>query len=613
MTLADWIDQSDTMTAIHQTDHRVDEKPSDAWVRALSSTARLTDDPGRTLPALLDQLADQFGPKPALIAPRDTLTYQDLASRAHQYSRWALEQGIEREDVVCLVMPNCAEYVPIWLGISQVGGVVALINTNLRGHALLHAIGIVAPKRVIVGAALVPAVLEVMAQLPRTMTIFVAGPDADGDLPLPVLNVTQLSGAPLSAIATPRITTADLALYIYTSGTTGLPKAAHVSHYRLLEWSYWFAGMMDTRPNDKMYDCLPMYHSTGGIVAIGALLVNGGTVVIQERFSASQFWSDITSNKCTLFQYIGELCRYLLNSPTHANERDHRLRLCCGNGLREDVWTAFQRRFAVPRILEFYASTEGNVSLYNSEGRPGAIGRIPPFLATRHPVALIRCNEAGEPIRNSAGLCIRVESGEVGEAIGRVAKGADKQMTAFDGYSDVTASQKKLLRDVFAPGDTWFRTGDLMRRDPSGFFYFVDRAGDTFRWKGENVSTAQVAEVIGGCAGVRHAVVYGISVPNTDGKAGMAALVVHPNFSLSQLWNHIAANLPEFARPLVVRLCNSLPMTGTFKPITAQLADEGYDPDRVDDTLYISDRAYDAFVPLDRVRYEAIRRGDTKL
>jgi fatty-acyl-CoA synthase len=497
--------------------------------------------------------------------------------------------------------------------VSRVGGVIALINTNLRGTALLHSIGIVAPKRVIVGAASVPAILEVVPQLPRALRVCIAGPDSDDALPLPILRVTELPSAPLAAIATPRITTEDRALYIYTSGTTGLPKAANISHYRLLEWSYWFAGMMDTRAEDRMYNCLPMYHSTGGIVAIGALLVHGGTVVIQERFSASQFWSDVTSNQCTLFQYIGELCRYLLNSPTHAGERDHQLRLCCGNGLREDVWTAFQKRFAVPRVLEFYASTEGNVSLYNCEGRPGAIGRIPPFLATRFPVALIRCSETGEPVRNSAGHCDRVESGEAGEAIGRIAESASQRMSAFDGYSDATASQKKILRDVFTPGDTWFRTGDLMRRDSSGFFYFVDRAGDTFRWKGENVSTAQITEIISGCPGIEHAVVYGIPVPHTDGKAGMAALVVNPDFRFSEFWEHITSNLPEFARPLVVRLCTSLPMTGTFKPITAQLAAEGYDPDGIEDALYVSDRASDGFVPLDRARYEAILRGESRL
>ena len=588
-------------------------KPLDAWLRALSGTARLADNPSRTLPTLLDGLAEQYGPKPALLAPRDSLTYHGLAMLAHQYSRWALEQGIRPADTVCLLMPNCAEYVAIWLGISHVGGVVALINTNLRGQALLHSISVAAPKHLIVGSTSVPAVLDVMPQLPKTIHVSFAGPEAQDAQPFPILCPTHLSGAPLAPTETPMVTTADRALYIYTSGTTGLPKAANISHYRLLEWSYWFAGMMDTGPEDRMYNCLPMYHSTGGIVAIGALLVHGGTVVIQEKFSVSQFWADITSNQCTLFQYIGELCRYLLNSPAHPCERDHRLRLCSGNGLREDVWTAFQQRFNIPRILEFYASTEGNVSLYNCEGKPGAIGRIPPFLAARFPVALIRCSEAGEPVRNQAGLCSRADPGEAGEAIGRIAEGPATQMAAFDGYTDAAASQRKILRDVFTPGDAWFRTGDLMRRDASGFFYFVDRTGDTFRWKGENVSTAQVADVVNSCRGVKQAVVYGVPAAQADGKLGMAALVVDADFSWLTFRDHLAANLPEFAHPLVVRLCTTLPMTGTFKPMTAQLAAEGFDPDRTTDSLYVSDRTCNSFVPLDRTRYGAIVRGDMRV
>ena len=606
--------QHHKMTVALHTDRRPGDKPLGAWLRALSYTAPLAGNPKQTLPAQLDGLAAQFGQKPALVGPNDTLTYQELAARAHQYSRWALEQGIRPGDTVCLLMTNCAEYVAIWLGISQVGGVVALINTNLRGHALLHSISVVNSTHVIVGAASAPAILDLMPQLSRTIRVYTAGPALDVTSPLPAICMTGLSGAPLAENEAPAVTTKDRALYIYTSGTTGLPKAANITHYRLLEWSYWFAGMMDAGPDDSMYNCLPMYHSTGGIVAIGALLVRGGAVVIQEKFSARQFWTDVTSHQCTLFQYIGELCRYLLNSPAHPSERDHRLRLCCGNGLREDVWTAFQQRFAVPRILEFYASTEGNVSLYNCEGKPGAIGRIPPFLAAKMPVALIKCDETGDPIRNTDGLCSRVQRNETGEAIGRITQGSDtQQMTAFDGYTDATASQKKVLRDVFAPGDAWFRTGDLMRIDASGFFYFVDRAGDTYRWKGENISTAQVADVLSGCAGVKEAVVFGISLPHSDGKAGMAALIVDQDFRLTELQDHLTNNLPEPARPLIVRLCTALPITGTFKPMTTHLAAEGYNPDGIADPLYVNDRTSNGFVPLDRACYDALLSGEIRL
>ena len=215
-------------------------------------------------------------------------------------------------------------------------------------------------------------------------------------------------------------TIADRALYIYTSGTTGLPKAVNVSHFRLMQWSHWFAGMMDTRPDDRIYNCLPMYHSVGGVVAIGAALVNGGSVVLRERFSASGFWDDVVESKCTIFQYIGELCRYLVNTPARTPEAQHQLRLACGNGMRAEVWEEFQRRFQIPQILEFYAATEGNFSLYNCEGRVGAIGKIPSFLKHRLSMALVKFDfETGEPIRNEEGFCIRCSANEAGEAIGQ--------------------------------------------------------------------------------------------------------------------------------------------------------------------------------------------------
>ena len=215
----------------------------------------------------------------------------------------------------------------------------------------------------------------------------------------------------------------DRALYIYTSGTTGLPKAANVSHARLMQWSHWFAGMMETGPSDRLYNCLPMYHSVGGIVATGAVLAAGGSVVIRENFSASQFWNDVVQWDCTLFQYIGELCRYLLHTAENPVETEHQIRMCCGNGLRPDIWNSFKTRFRIPRILEFYAATEGNVSMFNVEGKPGAIGRIPSYLAHRFPAALVQFDvEKEEPVRNEQGFCVRTAPNETGEAIGRISR-----------------------------------------------------------------------------------------------------------------------------------------------------------------------------------------------
>ena len=237
-----------------------------------------------------------------------------------------------------------------------------------------------------------------------------------------------------------------------------------------MQWSHWFAGMLDTRKSDRMYTCLPMYHSVGGVVAVGATLVNGGSVLLRRGFSARHFWSDIAKWDCTLFQYIGELCRFLLQAAPSAPQPDHRIRLCCGNGLRADVWGPFKERFHIPQILEFYAATEANFSLYNCEGKPGAIGRIPSFLQHRFPVALVRFDiEAGAPVRNDAGFCERCATDEAGEAISKISADAMDAGGRFEGYTDKAASDLKVLRNVFVNGDAWFRSGDLMRRDNAGF------------------------------------------------------------------------------------------------------------------------------------------------
>src|SRR3984957_11282372 len=529
-----------------------------AWVRALETTAPIAQNPARTLPVLVDSLAERFGTAPALLSGNENLTYRGLAERSNQYAQWALRQGLSFGDVVCLLMPNCPEYIAIWLGITHVGGVVSLVNTNLVGDSLAHAINVVAPKHVIVGAALVEAIAAAVPKLPPEIQNWAHGENGRGFSRIDH-EIERLAGDGVACSEFRSPTIADRALYIYTSGTTGLPKAVNVSHFRLMQWSHWFAGMMDTRPDDRIYNCLPMYHSVGGVAAIGAALVNGGSVVLRERFSASRFWDDVVESKCTIFQYIGELCRYLVNSPPRAGEANHRLRLACGNGLNADVWEKFQRRFRIPQILEFYAATEGNFSLFNCEGGVGSIGRIPSFLRQRSSIALVKFDfETGEPMRNEDGFCIRSSSNEAGEAIGQILDDGAISVSRFEGYADKAATEKKILRNVFTIGDAWFRTGDLMRRDESGFFYFVDRIGDTFRWKGENVSTTEVAAAVCAYPGVVEAVVYGVKIPGTEGRAGMVAAVVREGFDLNPFLKHLVECLPDYGRPLFLRILANL-------------------------------------------------------
>ena len=583
--------------------------PLKAWVRALESIRGLDAGHTDTLPARIDELSLACADAPALLTEQETVTYADLARRCRQYARWALRHGIGPGHVVGLLMRNCAEYPAIWLGITRVGGTVALLNTHLTGAALAHSLAVACPGHLIVEPLLVPTVEAIGRGLSASCRLWVAGAPETGNLDCSALDRTAYADGALTAAEQPPAGR-EAALLVFTSGTTGLPKAARISHRRVLEWGLWFAAMMGIGPSDRLYDCLPMYHSTGGVVAIGALLSSGGTVVVRDRFSATRFWPDVVQHGCTVFLYIGELCRYLLAAPGHPQERDHRLRLCVGNGLRGDVWERFAARFAVPRILEFYASTEGNVSLYNCEGRPGAIGRIPPFLAHRFPVALIACDPAtGAPARGGNGLCIATPTGEVGEALGKIGTPGP---SAFEGYTDPAATEGKVLRAVFEPGDAWFRTGDLMRRDAAGFFYFVDRIGDTYRWKGENVSTAAVCEAVRACPGVTDAVIYGVEVPGNDGRAGMAALTVNGEFDLASLQSSLDGSLPGYARPPFLRVCERLDATATFKPVKARLAHEGYDCRVVTDPLYVRDPVR-GFVPLDAPTFDRLQQGSVRL
>jgi fatty-acyl-CoA synthase len=343
------------------------------------------------------------------------------------------------------------------------------------------------------------------------------------------------------------------------------------------------------------------------------MLAAGGSVVIAEKFSASNFWSDIVRNDCTLFQYIGELCRYLLKAPPSEYETCHRLRLVCGNGLRGDIWEDFRDRFAIPRILEFYAATEGNFSLFNVEGEPGAIGRIPPLLAHRFPAAIVKVDaDSGVPLRDADGLCVPCARGETGEAIGRIGT-ADEGGGRFEGYTNAAETEKKVLRDVFARGDAWFRTGDLMRLDARGFFHFVDRIGDTFRWKGENVATSEVNEAVRDFPGVVDATTYGVAIPGADGRAGMSAIVVDEAFDLDGFADHLAARLPSYARPVFLRISRELAATETFKQKKSELARDGFDPAGIADPLFVANEGSSAYVALDGDMYAAISAGSIRL
>jgi fatty-acyl-CoA synthase len=557
----------------------------------------------------LEAAVDRWRARPAIRFEGAGLTYGELDGLANRFAHWALGQGLAPGDVVAVFLPNRLDYLPLWFGLSKVGVVAALINNNLVGEALGHCLRVSGALHCVVDGATVSAFDAVAAALEKPMRPWMLrGRDEEaGDLDVVL---TSSSDVRPDRGLRAGLRARDNALLIYTSGTTGLPKAARVTHVRAGLYMRGFAGATGARPSDRIYVTLPLYHATGGLCAMGAALLNGASVSLRAGFSASHFWDDVVTERATMFVYIGELCRYLVNQPSRPSERAHRLRLAFGNGLGRDVWASLEERFAVPRILEFYGSTEGNVSLFNFDGRQGALGRVAPYLRPLFKVELVRFDpETQAPVRGPDGFCIRAAPGEVGECVGAIASGA---RTEYAGYVDRADSEKKVLKDAFRPGDRWFLTGDLMTRDQDGYFYFVDRVGDTFRWKGENVSTSEVAAALLEQPGVKEALVYGVAVPHQDGRAGMAALVVDDDIDLPALRIHLEKALPPYAQPLFLRLTPALATTGTFKPRKLDLVAEGFEAAVASDRLFFHDRegGYVALTPALRDRIVA---GDVRL
>ena len=588
-------------------------------LRALRRTTPIAGNPARTVRELFDDLAREHGERPALISDREMLTYAELNARANRYARWARAMGIRKGDVVALLMPNRPEFLCIWLGIAKAGGITALLNTNLPGSSLAHCINVVSARAVIVDASLLSPFSEARRALSDDMQIFLHGGDErEGAIAWPRLDrdIDAYSGETLTDDERLPLTINDRCLYIYTSGTTGMPKAANMNHYRVQLAMHGFSGTTGATRDDRMYDCLPMYHTVGGLCATGAVLTVGGCCFIREKFSAREFWQEIIRNDCTMFAYIGELCRYLLAAAPTQHDTSHRIRLCFGNGLRPDVFTAFRDRVHLPHILEFYAATEGNVTIFNFDSKPGAVGRIPKWMERKFVVRIVRFDvESETPVRGADGRCLECAPDDIGEALGQILNDPSKPANRFEGYADKEASETKILRDVFTPGDAWFRSGDLMRKDALGYFYFIDRIGDTFRWKGENVSTTEVSEVVTGFHGVKEATVYGVQVPGMEGRAGMVAVVPEsaPNFDLTAFRAHLCAHLPDYARPLFLRFQDHLEITATFKQRKVDLVAEGFDPVRIRDPIFFNDPQRGAFEPIDEVLYQNFLGGKVRL
>jgi fatty-acyl-CoA synthase len=575
--------------------------------------ARLQPETERTIADVIEEQAAARSRHPFVVFEGRKVSYDEYNRAANRVAHWAIAQGLGRGQRVALLMHNRPEFLEVWAGIAKVGATSALINTNLTGTALQHALATADTKHVIVGAELLPALATLDPNSP--WQIWVVG-DESGRIPALPRGAHDLSAdlATRPSANPPRTARAgaragDDLFYIYTSGTTGLPKAARFSHLKFLTTGT-PARLAGFGASDVMYCALPLYHSAGGAMAVSCALLSGGTLALRRKFSAREFWKDVRETGSTSFQYIGEFCRYLLNQPPDPADVEHALEFCIGNGLRPDIWPEFRDRFRIPQIVEFYGATEGNVALLNLDNKVGSVGRIPSKLLMD--ARLVRYDvESDEHVRDAQGRLQECAPGEVGELIGALPRRPGDNRGRFEGYTSPEATEKKILRNAFAEGDAYFRTGDLLKQDAQGYFYFIDRIGDTFRWKGENVSTQEVAEALCAYPGVELANVYGVEVPGGDGRAGMAAIVFGSGqtFDPRAFYAHAVSSLPLYAVPVFVRVQPEAEVTGTFKLRKVELAREGYDPARVSEPLFVRDDAAKSYVPLDAERYRAVSEG----
>ncbi|CAH1711810.1 unnamed protein product [Aphis gossypii] len=555
-----------------------------------------------------------------------TWRFIEVEQFSNQIANYFKEQGLKRGEIVALYMESCPEYVCIWLGLSKIGVTVALINNNLRAEALAHSIKVSNCSAVIIGKEQIDALAEIIStttddklnDLFTKSNVYIKNYNDTALINTPISNAINLDNelkevsksAPETDIS--EGSSKDQMLYIYTSGTTGMPKAAIMTQSRAIYMAMGAKHIAGISEHDVVYTPLPLYHTAGGILGVSSVLLGGSTCVIRSKFSASNYWSDCLKYECTVAQYIGEMCRYCLASPPSEADKTHQIRLIMGNGLRPQIWTDFVTRFNIKQVAEFYGATEGNANMMNTTNKVGAVGFIPFIGEPFYPVTLIRVDpDTNEPIRGKNNLCIKCKVGEPGLLVGKIRKTTEN---SFSGYVEKSASEKKIIKDVFSKGDKVFNSGDVLIRDEYNFYYFKDRTGDTFRWKGENVSTSEVEAAISNIVKLKDCIVYGVEIPHTEGKAGMVAIVDESNdLDLDKLSAGINKSLPAYARPLFLRIVKTpVSLTGTFKMKKNDVQNDGFDLTKVvEDPLYFNEGK--KFVPLTQELHDSIVNGAKRL
>lgn len=558
---------------------------------------------------LLEQTAKRFPKRPAIVYQNQTLTYQQFNHKSNQLANYLLKSGLQQGDRVAVMMNNSPELLILVAGIVKAGGVAALINTSQREQVLAHSLKECDPSWWWLDEDLVEAFDSVRQHLdknhlPRLQVIAKQekGPNRQEWKAFwrPVYDSPGKSPESLK-----KIRFNSPCFYIFTSGTTGLPKASIMTHKRWIRAGAGFHATLANDEHDLFYVPLPMYHNNALTLAWGTAMKAGSGLLIRQRFSASHYWEDARYYQATVVFYIGEMCRYLMSQPPSSKDRQHVVRKMVGNGLRPDLWQPFKQRFGIEEVYEFYAASESNIAFVNYFNLDNTVGFCP------LPYAIVEFdNEKEAPKRNAKGWMIPVKVGETGLLLGKVTR-----RYSFDGYTNIEESEKKLFRGVFSKNDVWYNSGDLMKELGLRHAQFVDRVGDTFRWKGENVSTTEVEHILYDLEVIETAVVYGVQVPNMDGRAGMAAICFKQGLApdLKKIAQHLKRNLPDYAMPVFLRVISQLHSTETFKPKKSLLKQEGFDPAQIQDELYYRQHGKPSYLPLETPQWQQILAGSIRL
>jgi fatty-acyl-CoA synthase len=525
---------------------------------------------------VFQERAARFGDRPFIRFGEQQFTYREANATANRYAAVLAARGVGRGDVVGIMLRNSPNAVLMMLAVVKCGAVAGMLNYHQRGDVLAHSLGLLDANVLVVESDLVDAVDD---------------SGGAGVAPVTIEEVERLAATapttnPASASA---VLAKDTAFYIFTSGTTGHPKASVMTHRRWLSALAAFGGLgLRLKGSDTLYSCLPLYHNNALTVAVGSVINSGATLALGKSFSASRFWDEVIAGDATAFIYIGEVCRYLLNQPAKPTDRAHRVRLIAGNGLRPEIWDEFTTRFGIARVCEFYAASEGTTAFINIFNVPKSTGISPAPLAYVH-----YDPDTGEPLRGEDGRVQRVPAGEPGLLLSPV-----NRLQPFDGYTDPRASEKKLVRNAFREGDCWFNTGDVMSPQGMGHAAFVDRLGDTFRWKGENVATTQVERALAADKSIEECAVFGVEIPRTGGRAGMAAVKLREGaeFDGKALAHTVYDQLPAYALPLFLRVVDSMEHTTTFKSRKVDLREQAYGPD-IEDPVYVLAGRGEGYVP----------------